>query len=92
MISLVVGSIKQLGMEDEQILGGSVSLCQPVHAGISSLLKASSCKDWGYLMLALGMSICVTKPPMRQRIAEEVMMVHNRIAVDVVTHSCRHGS
>ena len=63
MMTSVVESNQQLGVEVEHIPGGCISLCQPVHVGINKALKTFVCKDWEDWMLESGNNVSVVKPP-----------------------------
>ena len=59
MMTSVVETIQQLGVEVEHIPGGCTSLCQPVDVGINKAMKMLVHNDWEDWMLDSGINVLV---------------------------------
>ena len=73
MMTSVVNSIAQLGVEVRHIPGGCTGLVQPIDVGIGKPLKNRVRQKWEDWMISQGISISVLKPPSRELLTSWIL-------------------
>ena len=90
IMTLVICSIQNLGVEVECVHGGCTFLCQPADIGMSRLLTANigkDCEDW---LPVAGIIASMTKPLTRKLFVEWVLKAYNNVSVKAAVHSWKH--
>ena len=91
ILFLDVNEIQALGVDVEHIPSGCTCLCQPVDIAINKPYKKHLQMRWECSMMAEGLINGTTSPPMRKDIAQWGLYAKNKISVETVKNSWRHG-